>query len=188
MSRWPLTTCLKNWNHLDQLCQMSRCTWPHDKGFRQTLTAQGWLSLNLDPYGAPSFSLTRALPVSGGELRISRQNRQRRERLRVVLDVEEEEEEGPREAAAATRRRTQHDPRHLVLMNTSSCHRAPHVSEPTPLCLFIHYLLRSSNKAAPARDTRRGWGVCRGSEWLHCLGQQKWQRWRVMGPPTSWQI
>lgn len=61
----------------------------------------------------------------------------------------------PREAAAATRRHTQRDPRHLVLMNTSSCHRAPHVSEPTPLCLFIHYLLCSSNKAAPARDTRR---------------------------------
>lgn len=75
-------------------------------------------------------------------------------------------------------------PRHLVSMNTLSCHRAPHVPASTSLCLFIHYLLRSRNKVWNSD----GWGVCRGSEWRHCLGQQKCQRRRVMGPPTGWQI
>lgn len=38
-------------------------------------------------------------------------------------------------------------------MNAANCHYAPHVPEPTSLCLFIHYLSCSSNKVGLVRDT-----------------------------------
>lgn len=63
---------------------------------------------------------------------------------------------GATEALAATRCRTQHDTRHLVLMNTPSCHCAPRIPESPSLCLLIHYLLCSPNKVGLVRDTLRG--------------------------------
>lgn len=37
-------------------------------------------------------------------------------------------------------------------MNATNCHYASHVSKPTSLCLFIHYLLCFPNKVGLVRD------------------------------------
>lgn len=75
------------------------------------------------------------------------------EGLQVLKDVEEESWVAPMKPSAATRRCAQQVTWHLVLMNSASCHYAPHVPEPN--CLFIHYLLCSSNKAELVWDTLR---------------------------------
>lgn len=84
---------------------------------------------------------------------------------------------GASEDLAATRGLTQHDTRHLVLMNTASCHYAPHVPESTSLCLCIHYLLCSSNKVGPVRETLK---VIRPQRiWMEAVS------WATKAPPLK---
>lgn len=102
----------------------------------------------------PHFPSTRTLPVlavSSGSLCIAG-----RQEAASLGDVEEGSSAATAEAPAATWCCTQHDTRHTVSTNTLSCHYAPHVPESSSLCLFIHYLLCSSNKVGPVRDTLRG--------------------------------
>lgn len=157
---------------------MSRWSRPHGE---RELWQPWWLKASCLwtwNHMVPRFPLTRALPVSAlssGSLTVS--GRQK------AADLGDGK---ATEAPTATRCHTQHDTQRLVLMNTPSTRYAPHVPESTSLCLFIHYLLCSPNKVWFVRGT--GKGVCRGSEWRQCLRQQKCWRWRVMGPPTGWQI
>ena len=95
MSHWPLTTCLKNWNHLDQCVKMSRCTWPHDKGFRQRWQLKAgylWTWIHMAPLLSPWQELCLFRAASSGSAAKTGKDG----RLRVVLDVEEEEESSPR--------------------------------------------------------------------------------------------
>lgn len=92
------------------------------------------------------------------------------------------------EAPTATRRHTQHGSTASYLNEPPEL--SPGSSRPrihfTFVYLFIISRVPTSNKVGFV------WTMCEGvrggAEWRQCLGQQKCWRWRVMGPPTGWQI